>query len=48
MKIRRTLIALALAATLPLAAQAQTLKASDTHPAGYPTVVAVEMMGKKL
>jgi tripartite ATP-independent transporter DctP family solute receptor len=48
MKIRRTLITLALAATLPLAAQAQTLKASDTHPAGYPTVVAVEMMGKKL
>ncbi len=48
MKIRRSLIALALAATLPLAAQAQTLKASDTHPAGYPTVVAVEMMGKKL
>ena len=48
MKIRRTLIALALAAVLPVAAQAQTLKASDTHPAGYPTVVAVEMMGKKL
>ncbi len=48
MKLRRTLLALALAATLPLAAQAQTLKASDTHPAGYPTVVAVEMMGKKL
>jgi len=48
MKIRRTLLALALAATLPLAVQAQTLKASDTHPAGYPTVVAVEMMGKKL
>ncbi len=48
MKIRRTLLALALVATLPLAAQAQTLKASDTHPAGYPTVVAVEMMGKKL
>jgi len=44
----RILVALALAATLPLAAQAQTLKASDTHPAGYPTVVAVEMMGKKL
>ena len=48
MKTRRALFALALAATLPLAAQAQTLKASDTHPAGYPTVVAVEMMGKKL
>jgi tripartite ATP-independent transporter DctP family solute receptor len=49
MKARRTLIALGLAALLPLAAQAQTvLKAADTHPAGYPTVVAVEMMGKKL
>ncbi len=32
-----------------MAAQAQiVLKASDTHPAGYPTVVAVENMGKKL
>jgi tripartite ATP-independent transporter DctP family solute receptor len=30
-------------------AQAKTqLKASDVHPAGYPTVVAVENMGKKL
>jgi len=49
MTARRTLIALALAATLPVAAQAQiVLKASDTHPAGYPTVEAVEMMGKKL
>ena len=49
MKARRTLIALGLAALLPLGAHAQTvLKASDTHPAGYPTVVAVEMMGKKL
>lgn len=49
MKTRRTLVALALAALLPIGAQAQiVLKASDTHPAGYPTVVAVEMMGKKL
>lgn len=53
MTIRRSLIAaaaLAVAGTFaPLAAQAQTvLKAVDTHPAGYPTVVAVEMMGKKL
>lgn len=50
MKSRRTLVALALAALLPIGAQAQNivLKASDTHPAGYPTVVAVEMMGKKL
>ena len=30
------------------AAQAQTLKAADVHPAGYPTVVAVEAMGKRL
>lgn len=53
MTFRRTFIAAAAlaAATIfaPLAAQAQTvLKASDTHPAGYPTVVAVENMGKKL
>jgi tripartite ATP-independent transporter DctP family solute receptor len=50
---RRSLIAaatLAAATSLaPLAVQAQTvLKAVDTHPAGYPTVVAVEMFGKKL
>jgi tripartite ATP-independent transporter DctP family solute receptor len=53
MPIRRSLIAAAALAAAgafaPLAAQAQTvLKASDTHPAGYPTVVAVEMFGKKL
>lgn len=37
-------------ATLPAAARAQqtVLKASDVHPPGYPTVVAVENMGKKL
>jgi tripartite ATP-independent transporter DctP family solute receptor len=47
--LRRTLIAAAAAVTA-LAAQAQNivLKATDTHPAGYPTVVAVENMGKKL
>jgi tripartite ATP-independent transporter DctP family solute receptor len=46
---RRTLIAAAVALTA-LTAQAQNLvlKATDTHPAGYPTVVAVENMGKKL
>ncbi|MGB0084504.1 MAG: TRAP transporter substrate-binding protein [Rhodomicrobiaceae bacterium] len=34
---------------LPAFAQAKlTLKASDVHPTGYPTVVAVEDMGKKL
>lgn len=53
MTFRRHFIAAAalasFALTLPMAAQAQTvLKASDTHPAGYPTVVAVENMGKKL
>src|SRR5689334_25446806 len=43
------LIALALTAALAGAAQAQTvLKASDVHPAGYPTVVAVEHFGDKL
>ncbi len=33
-----------------LGAQAakRRLKAADVHPAGYPTVVAVENMGKKL
>jgi len=30
------------------AQQKMVLKASDVHPAGYPTVVAVESMGKKL
>jgi tripartite ATP-independent transporter DctP family solute receptor len=49
MLLRRTLIAAA-AALSAFAAQAQSivLKATDTHPAGYPTVVAVENMGKKL
>jgi tripartite ATP-independent transporter DctP family solute receptor len=40
--------ALALWLALPAQAQTQTLKAADVHPAGYPTVVAVEAMGKKL
>lgn len=53
MTFRRKIIAAAALATvafaLPLAAQAQTvLKAADVHPAGYPTVVATENMGKKL
>ena len=51
MKFRCLLAAAALAAgaLAPLAAAAQTvLKAADVHPAGYPTVVAVENMGKKL
>jgi tripartite ATP-independent transporter DctP family solute receptor len=35
---------------VPLAAHAQTvtLKAADVHPVGYPNVVAIENMGKKL
>src|SRR5947199_6754176 len=40
---------LALAAATPALAQSKmVLKASDVHPAGYPTVVAVENIGKKL
>jgi tripartite ATP-independent transporter DctP family solute receptor len=54
MTTRRTLIAAATAlaasaAFLPAPAAAQTvMKAADVHPPGYPTVVAVENMGKKL
>ncbi|HRH04523.1 MAG TPA: TRAP transporter substrate-binding protein [Burkholderiaceae bacterium] len=53
MNLRRTILSSAVAAlTLcsMMGAQAQNiiLKATDTHPAGYPTVVAVESMGKKL
>jgi len=33
---------------LPAGAQTIVLKAADVHPPGYPTVVAVESMGKKL
>jgi tripartite ATP-independent transporter DctP family solute receptor len=33
---------------LAIAQQKMVMKASDVHPAGYPTVVAVENMGKKL
>jgi tripartite ATP-independent transporter DctP family solute receptor len=47
---RRTLLALSAAMLLPAIAHAQNivLKSHDTHPAGYPTVVAIESMGKKL
>jgi tripartite ATP-independent transporter DctP family solute receptor len=54
MNFRRTLIvtcaALATLGGVPLAAHAQTttLKAADVHPAGYPNVVAIENLGKKL
>ena len=40
--------ALSLAAIPALAQQKLVLKASDVHPPGYPTVVAVENIGKKL
>jgi tripartite ATP-independent transporter DctP family solute receptor len=53
MFLRRSLIALASSAfvlSVSLSAQAQNivLKSHDTHPAGYPTVAAIESMGKKL
>ena len=59
MKARRNLLragvaaaVLALAGLLPpglaLAQQKLVMKASDVHPLGYPTVDAVENMGKKL
>ena len=54
MQKRRQLIQLAAAAALASAAWSAaaqgtiTLKASDVHPAGYPNVVAVENLGKKL
>ena len=56
MTTRRPLLALlataaaAMALASPFAAQAQNIvmKAADVHPAGYPNVVAIENMGKKL
>lgn len=51
MIVRRTLVAAAVAlVTLGSAfgVAAQTMKAADVHPTGYPTVVAVENMGKKI
>jgi len=39
---------MALSAAMLASAQNMVLKAHDTHPAGYPTVAAVENMGKKL
>lgn len=53
MIVRRTLlnasalVVLGAASTLA-SAQNMVLKAADVHPAGYPNVVAVESMGKKL
>jgi len=48
MKLRTSLISAAIGLITTLAAQAQVMKAADVHPLGYPTVVAVENMGKKL
>ncbi len=53
MTFRRKLIAAAtlaaVAFTAPLVAQAQIiLKAADVHPEGYPNVVAIQSLGKKL
>jgi tripartite ATP-independent transporter DctP family solute receptor len=47
MKIRKSLLAAALS-LLAAAAAAQTMKAADVHPPGYPTVAAVESMGRKI
>ena len=43
-----TLVAVAYASAPAAAQQKTVLKASDVHAAGYPTVVAVENLGKKL
>lgn len=51
MKLRTTLAALLASAALSGAAFAEceiTLKSSDTHPDGYPTVAAVQKMGEML
>lgn len=53
MTFRRNFVAAAVAAvalstSFSALAQSIVIKAADTHPAGYPTVVAVENMGKKL
>ena len=53
MKIRRTLLCTAAASLLTAmswsaSAQNLVMKAADVHPAGYPTVAAVESMGKKI
>ncbi len=49
MSIRILLAALCLAQALPAAAQQKMVwKASDVHPLGYPTVEAIQRMGRKL
>src|SRR6516164_688506 len=41
-------LAVADGSSVPASAQTTTFKVSDVHPPGYPTVVAVENLGKKL
>src|SRR5262252_2711028 len=41
-------LAMASGGSVPASAQTTTFKVSDVHPPGYPTVVAVENLGKKL
>lgn len=48
MTFRQTLLAAVFGMAAAISAHAQTMKAADVHPPGYPTVVAVENMGKKL
>jgi tripartite ATP-independent transporter DctP family solute receptor len=48
MTFRETFLAAVIGMAATISAQAQTMKAADVHPPGYPTVVAVENMGKKL
>ena len=53
MNVRRTLLAsamtlLTLGAGISATAQTMVMKAADVHPVGYPNVVAIENMGKKL
>lgn len=51
MKLRKTVIGMCVAAAVSLcvtSAMAEVLKAADVHPEGYPNVVAMENLGKKL
>jgi tripartite ATP-independent transporter DctP family solute receptor len=48
MKIKSVVTALAVTFAVSAFAQNIVLKSHDTHPAGYPTVAAMESMGKKL
>ena len=44
----QSVLATALSAVACVASAQTVLKAADVHPAGYPTVVAVESMAKKM